>query len=216
MLDLQFPSGELDIPTLLLERQPAGLDLPLVGWGTLKRSSKNRGTYHFYVDDYRFRTVWDDPKKLLDTGVCGVIEPNFSIYHQTPYPVALNAIYQKRWLARYWQSQGVNVWVDLNVAEEYSLLNLQGVPRGWRAYATRGQTDYLDDVEREYERAREHCGSQPLFLVYGGGRYVADFCKAREHLGYLHSQEYRTWLREQRRSKSSRQLQLVGLAEAAE
>src|SRR5690606_5282009 len=78
--------------------------------------------------------------------------------------------------------------------QEHSALNLVGVPRGWRAYATRGYAERLDDLDREYQIARDRCGSEPLFLVYGGGQPVQAFCQSR---GYLHSQEHRTWLREQ-------------------
>src|SRR5690606_5811038 len=44
-VDLQFPSGTLDVPTLRLDLQASGLDVPLLAWGSVKRGRRlNRGT----------------------------------------------------------------------------------------------------------------------------------------------------------------------------
>ena len=54
-----------------------------------------------------------------------------------------------------------------------------GVPRGWRAFATRGYADQLYALEAEYEIAREWAGDAgPLFLVYGGGRPTREWAEA--------------------------------------
>lgn len=194
-MDLQLPSGELDVPTLSLAVQASGLDLPLLTWGSVKRGRRiNRGTWHFYTEDYRFQSIWDTPDVLVATECNGVVEPNISVFPQTPLPFALWAVYRKRWLARYWQEQGIHVWVDLNVAEEHSRLNLVGVPRGWRSYATHGYAERLDDLDREYQLARERCEAEPLFLVYGGGKLVQAHCREK---GYIHSQEHRNWIRDE-------------------
>jgi|SRR5690606_148487 len=195
VVDQQFPTdNELDIPVLDLGMQADGLELPLLAWGSIKRGKRiNRGSWHFYTDDFRFKGLWDNPDQLLATEANGAIEPNLSIFPQTPVAVAIELTYKKRWLARYWQEHGVKIWVDINVAYEHSRLNLVGVPQGWRAYATHGYSERLEDLDYEYSIARERCGSEPLFLVYGGGKAVADRCKER---GWIHSQEHRNWIRE--------------------
>ena len=54
-----------------------------------------------------------------------------------------------------------------------------GVPKGWSAYATRGYTRFIDDLDSQYDRAAAHAGKAPLFVVYGGGNEVEARCKER-------------------------------------
>lgn len=197
MVDLQFPTDNAyDIPMLDLGMQAKGLHAPALGWGTIKRGKRvNRGTWHFYRDDYKFKSLWDKPDSLLATECNCVIEPNLSVFPQTPLAVAIELTYKKRWLSRYWQQHGVEIFVDLNVAYEHSRLNLLGVPQGWLSYATHGYSERLEDLDYEYSLARERAGTEAglLFLVYGGGKAVADRCKER---GWIHAQEHREWIRE--------------------
>lgn len=195
MTDLKFASdNDLEIPMLDIGMQAKALHLPLLGWGSIKRGKRvNRGTWHFYRDDYKFKALWDTPDKLLLTECNCVIEPNLSVFPQTPLAVAIELTYKKRWLSRYWQAHGVEILVDLNVAYEHSRLNLLGVPQGWKAYASHGYSERLEDLDYEYSLARERAGAEPLFLVYGGGKAVADRCKER---GWIHAQEHRNWIRE--------------------
>jgi hypothetical protein len=135
------------------------------------------GTFCFYTDDSRFDGLWSHPYRILETNAVTVVEPNFSIYDHTPVAVGLYQIYRKRVLGRYWQSQGLRLVVDLNVAVGFSIYNLLGVPLGWEAYATRGSE--LDDLDRELTIARKHAGKHyVLFLVYGGGVKVAEWCQS--------------------------------------
>ena len=150
------------------------------------------GTWHFYVDDYRFQRLWDRPDLLPDTGALAAVETNGSIFDQTPLSVAITITYRKRWLARYWQSQGVRIWVDLNVAVPYAELNLNGVPAGWRAFATRGYEDHAEDVLREYKLAHDKAGCTPMLLVYGGGHRVREIA---ESIGAIHVTDDRTEVR---------------------
>lgn len=169
-------NNEFDIPTLRLDGQAESLINPVAPWGYSARDAKNIGTYHFYVDDYRFSKIWDTPNQLVYSGAQRVIEPNLSLYDQTPKGYALFLIYKKRWIARYWQSFGVKVFVDLNVSHKFQEENLIGVPKGWNAYATRGYSGRLELLESEYELAKKHSGREdPYFVVYGGGKDVKDW-----------------------------------------
>lgn len=146
-----------------------------------------RGCWSFYVDDYRFAGLWENPGQVLTSSPAAVIEPNYSVFEQTPTAVAVWATYRKRWLARWWASAGARVWVDLNVSETHAALNLLGVPRGWQAYATRGYSERLADLEREHALAVSWGAGSATLLVYGGGRDVADWCLDR--LGVIHVAE---------------------------
>ncbi len=177
--DAIWPSdNEWGIPLLDITRQCDAVDLPIETWGAKGRKVK-AGTYHFYTEDYRFNAIWENPQQLLIAGCVNVVEPNFSVYDQVPRAVAIWATYRKRWLARYWQSQGVRVIVDLNVARPYDDINLMGVPKGWKAYATRGYSERLQSLDEEFAIAKKHAETDGvLFVVYGGGKAVREWCKS--------------------------------------
>jgi hypothetical protein len=177
--DCPFPSGNRwGIPDLDPAMQADVVDLPFRGWGTVARRSRMRGTWHWYVDDYRFATLWTTPSQVVNTAAVTVCEPNYSCNDQTPAAVALWNIYRKRWLARWWQSQGLRVLVDLFVDKRWDVLNLSGVPECWRAFATRASDEHLDDLIRQHRIAREMAGMERLlFVVYSGGPAVRTYCR---------------------------------------
>lgn len=169
--------NQLGIPSLLLSMQADALDLPLVIWGSVSRKTRMNGTWGFYTDDYRYEALWKDPSLLLATNCVSAIEPNFSIYNQTPPAVATWQIYRKRWMARYWQSKGIRVFVDLNVNKTFAEDNLIGVPAGWSSFATRGYGERLSELKFELGLAQGVAGKKDiLFVVYGGGKDVKIFC----------------------------------------
>lgn len=183
--DAIFPTdNDFDIPVLLTELQADALDAPVSTWRESHWSGKSGGTILFYLDDSRFNALWNDPTALIKTQPITIVEPNFSMNIVTPRALCLWTIYRKRWLARYWQGFGIRVFVDLNVSgaapNQYED-NLLGVPKGWKAYATRAHNEQHEAVEREFEIACEHSGiARPLFVVYGGGKAMQARCKERQ------------------------------------
>jgi hypothetical protein len=138
------------------------------------------------VEDYRFEKVWKEPEQVVRTGCQACVEPNYSVYNDMPGAAALWNIYRKRWVARWWQLQGVRVLVDLNVGHKHFDLNWLGVPRGWKAYATRAYAERLKETEREYEAALEHSGGDSiLFVVYGGGRKARELAERKAWIWYM-------------------------------
>lgn len=179
--DYIYPSNnEFDIPTLLMDNMPVHLEMPLAPWGAEARYKKGITTYHFYVDDYRFEQLFKDPVKLLESGCKAIVEPNCSIHDQTPTAHAIFQIYRKRYLARYFQECGRQVWVDLNVSPRFEEINALGVPEGYNAFFTRGVSGWLPTTERHWEMAKRISGlEKPNMCVYGGGKDVEEWC--REH-----------------------------------
>lgn len=177
--DALFPSTDLGVPKLL-PRFADFLDAPMRAWGAVSRPSRMRGTWHFYVDDRKFSALWSDPSKLhASSRVINAVEINWTIQDQTPYPVALYRIYQKRWISRYLQEKGLKILVDLNVPSNYADLNEEGVPYDCSAFATRATDSRVDVLERHYSRALKYC-EKPLFVAYGGGKKVAAFCQEND------------------------------------
>jgi hypothetical protein len=176
-----FPTdNEWGIPCLDPRLQADYVDCPVNLWGTFSRSKSMRGTYLFYVDDYRFTGLWKFPDKVVHSGCVTASEPNITVTLDTPKAYVITSIYCKRWIARYWQENGIRILVDLNVPTEFNDLNFLGVPYGWRAYCTHGYSDRLESLELEYRSAIHHAGTPDiLWVVYGGGRVVKIYCEKR-------------------------------------
>ena len=125
--------NDLGIPNLLLELCADALDIPVRSWGSVRRGALMPGTWHLYVDDYRFTALWKDPSKVIATKAVNCVEPNFTVHDQLPRAVVQWNTYKKRWMARYWQSQGIRILVDMNVHPSCMEDSLIGVPCGWSA-----------------------------------------------------------------------------------
>ena len=109
-------------------RQADAVDFPVTQWGTIGANRPMPGTWSFYVDDHRFGALWRDPSPVLRAGAVNVVEPNFSTHDQHPRAYVLWQVYRKRWLARWWQTKGLRVFVDLNVTEAHSISALWASP----------------------------------------------------------------------------------------
>lgn len=181
--DYLYPSDNyFDIPCLLLESQATNLELPFAPIGSGRKSMIAK-TLHFYVDDYRFSTIWNNPGKILNGITKQVVEVNYSLFHTTPIARGVERIYKKRWLARYWQNCGLKVFVDLNVNPKFADLNCLGIPNGYNAFCTRGYKGRLQGLKQEYKIARRISGCDiPNLIVYGGGEEIHEYCMAKSLL----------------------------------
>ena len=162
----------LDVPELDPAMAAAGLEAPVVKWGTISRGAPMPGTYHLYSHDYKFSTLIRHPEAIRASGCRVAVEPNFSTHEAMAGAEILWWTYQKRRIARLWQAWGVRILVDLNVSRKARAFNLLGVPRGWRAYATRAHRGVpFDALHDEFCLAADHAGTDDvLFCVFGGGR----------------------------------------------
>lgn len=186
---IRYPSSnEFGIPDLLPQAHsvaPPGFPMPLVQWGSVSRQRTNKGTFAFYVDDYRFSRLWADPGMVTRTNCQAAIEPNYSVHPDDPKAVALWGIYRKRWIARTWQEANLEIWVDLYVGHGHEDVALLGVPRGWQRYATCASARHLDDLAGNLETAVRHSAGEPFSLVvYGGGAEARDWCS--NHMNVFH------------------------------
>ena len=173
MTSVLLPSSNgLGIPNLRLDVQPTGIPVPCMPWGSVARGRPMLGTWHFFVDDTRFGALLKDPAALLATGCAAVVEPNITTYEQSPRIEVLWSVHRKRCFARTVQDMGLPVFVDVNVPRRFHADALLGVPRGWKAFATRGYAARPDDLRAEHDLACDHARGVPLLLVVGGGRGV--------------------------------------------
>ena len=175
--DLVWPSDDdLEIPRLDPKMQADGAQFPVTVWRTVGRRAPMKGTWCFYQDDLKFEPLWRDPGAILLSGAPYAIEPNFSTHPQMARAKIIWDVYRKRWLNRFWQSRGVRTFVDVSVHEKFRADNFRGVPKGWKAFATRVQRDSRD-VQADWLAAAEYSGREDLtFLVYGGGPSIKSLC----------------------------------------
>ncbi len=189
-LDLAWPVDEWGIPVLDLELQARHVQTPLTKWGSLPRTARLRGTVHFYADDYRWLSLWDDPNPLVLSGAPMAVEPNFSTDPDMARAGVLFDVYRKRWLSRYWQDFDIQILVDLCVDRAFFDLALLGVPAGWRAYANRAYSADPQHLIDAADLAQRHAGSAPiLYLVYGGNADVQALCQERRWLWFAEHQD---------------------------
>lgn len=126
---------------------------------------------HFFLDDYRFETVWNRPRKALvalqpyET----LLTPDFSLYADHPLTVQIWNVYRARWCGAYWQSQAFQVIPTLSwsMPESYTFC-FAGVPkRSLVAVSNVGirRADYAAFAQGYREMVEQLCPSR--VLCYG-------------------------------------------------
>ena len=155
---------------------------------------------HFFVDDYQFERVWNNPEKYLDKlkqYVC-VATPDFSPYENMPHVLQLMSHYKKQWVGRWLQYHGVTVIPTIR-----PVLNrdwwLDGIPEGG-IYISSAM--WSKDVETSTEENSEYdkiiidrLKPKKMFMYRGGGdnlyrkygiecEYIKSFAQTRWENGH--------------------------------
>lgn len=102
-------TGAYDIP--IIQPEQVKVDR-FIGFNYAKgcKLPEDKGL-HFFVDDYQFSRVWNNPEAylpMLARFKC-VCTPDFSTYTDFPKAVQIYNHYRKHWLGAYWQQNGVTV-----------------------------------------------------------------------------------------------------------
>jgi hypothetical protein len=127
-------TGPLGIPALRHTPLSAIPDW-LVAYRARVRSPKfdfNRAAVHFFLDDYRFETVWARPLRALEhlSKYHILLTPDFSLYADWPLVMQQWNVYRSRWCGRYWQELGYQVisTVSWSTPESFEFC-FEGLPR---------------------------------------------------------------------------------------
>lgn len=66
---------------------------------------------HFFLDDYRFETMWSQPQRSLSRVMRAglALTPDFSLWREMPLAMQLWQVYRSRWCGCWMRSNGVDV-----------------------------------------------------------------------------------------------------------
>ena len=125
--------GRYDIPVI----QPV-TELGTLKWrGFGEIRSGSGATFdtgvHFFLDDYRFNSVWLQAQKYagMFPKFGAVMSPDFSMYRDMPHILQLYNHYRKHWCGQYWQSLGAVVIPTISWSDSASWdFCFDGEPRG--------------------------------------------------------------------------------------
>lgn len=92
-----------------------------VGNRSKQYDPENTGV-HFFLDDYRFERIWNQPDKYVPRlkKYAVVLSPDFSTYYDFPKAIQIYNHYRKHWIGRYMQDQGILVIPTISWSDEDS------------------------------------------------------------------------------------------------
>ncbi len=110
--------GKYDIP--LIRKQEVDLtNIKLIACSHTKSNETNvfrQYGVHFYVDDYRFNGIYNNPEQTLQkyAQYRFLLTPDFSTYAEMPISLQIHNVFRNRWCGAYWQSQGLTVFPTIS------------------------------------------------------------------------------------------------------
>lgn len=105
----------------------------LIGFNYAKSSDNKQTGIHFYLDDYQFERLWNNPSEYVDilSEYECILSPDFSLYLDMPMPMKIWNIYRSRQIGQYYQSMGIKVIPTLSWAEKETFeFAFKGIPKG--------------------------------------------------------------------------------------
>lgn len=106
-------SGRLGFP--LIKRQVLDIsDIHLISCGDARSNDSSlhkKCGVHFYVDDYRFTSIYNNPDKSLKkySQYKFLLTPDFSTYSEMDPWRQIESIAHSHWCGAYWQAHGLTV-----------------------------------------------------------------------------------------------------------
>lgn len=156
----------------------------LIGFNYALTAPDKASGIHFYIDDYQFERVWNQPlfylEKLAEFDC--MLTPDFSLYTEMPIAMKIWNIYRSRLIGQMAQRLGITVIPTVSWCEEETFkFCFDGLPkRSTLSISTIGvkQDDYnfslwKDGVDEMIRRLK------PRTLLIYGGRVDYDFGKIK-------------------------------------
>lgn len=146
----------------------------LIGFNYAKTSKDHESGVHFYVDDYQFERIWNDPLTNIDRlkPFSCVLTPDFSLYLDMPIAMQIWNVYRSRLIGQMMEREGLNVipTVSWSTPESY-MFAFDGLPYGGvLSVSTVGikRTDEALSIYRDGVRKLIDVKKPKTLLLYGG------------------------------------------------
>lgn len=144
-------------------------------------SRERVGWLHFFVDDYQFERLWNNPMKYLPIikRFDGVIAPDFSMFSQMPIAQQIYNCWRNRVIAAWLQREGVEVIPTIEWSDRASLeWCLDGLPLNSTLavqtngcfVSTRSKANFIRGMDHIYNKL-----SPTAILIYGRGREFKNY-----------------------------------------
>ena len=109
------------------------LPTELIGFNEAKTSTVFNAGVHFFIDDYQFERIWNEPRKYIDLLAkfrCS-FTPDFSLYTDMPLAMKIWNIYRSRLVGQILEDHGIDVIPTLSWAGDETLdFVFDGLPQG--------------------------------------------------------------------------------------
>ncbi len=105
--------GKWEIP--LVKKQTIDTsNISLIACSDTRRNDVVDNTYrgvHFFVDDYRFSSIYDHPERTLGkfSQYRFLLTPDFSTYADMPMWRQIESVAKNRWVGAFWQEHNLSV-----------------------------------------------------------------------------------------------------------
>ena len=102
--------GKYDIPKLKGSRRTDSAEFIGFNFAQSEKCKSDKGL-HFFLDDYQFDRVWNDPPRYLNLlkQFDFVLSPDFSLFADFPVSMQIYNHYRKHWLGAFWEQNGIEV-----------------------------------------------------------------------------------------------------------
>ena len=129
LYDINLVDGKYQIPIINNNQY---IPERIIGFNYANTSKNYKVGIHFYIDDYQFERVWNNPDKyigLLKKFQC-VFSPDFSLYMDMPLSMKIWNVYRSRLIGQYWQKNGIKVIPTISWAEKETYdFCFDGIPK---------------------------------------------------------------------------------------
>lgn len=186
--------GKYDIPEILpVYEIPEVKEWIGFNYVLTDKEPKGKGV-HFFLDDYQFERVWNNPDAYVDKlkNYAVVAAPDFSPYGDMPLATQIFNHYRKHWVAAYLQSKGVKVIPTIRASTDERSLDfyLEGEPKGGivaisSMWATKSK-ELRDYFIKEYNRMYDELQPYKVFVygkeiegLKGNVEYISSFAAKR-------------------------------------
>lgn len=130
LYDPELTNGKYQMPIINNDKF---VPKELLGFNYAKTSENKKTGIHFYLDDYQFERIWNNPMEyiqILEEYDC-ILSPDFSLYMDMPIAMKIWNVYRSRLIGQFYQNSGIKVIPTISWAEEETFeFCFDGIPKG--------------------------------------------------------------------------------------